>query len=83
MPNLCQTEKLRRALARGPMTSLEILNQLGIARAAARVHDLRHAGVDVIAETVEVTNRDGETCRVARYSLAAPKQQPLDLMAAA
>lgn len=69
-----QTEKLLDALARKPMTSLDILNELGIARGAARVFDLRRDGFDVQSRDIVVKNRDGEECRVALYSLASQQR---------
>ena len=69
-----QNEKLLKALRAGPLTGLQILDKLGIARAAARVHELRQAGHDIRSTPLEVTNRDGETCRVALYSLATPQR---------
>lgn len=51
------------------MTSLEILQDLGIYRAGARVYDLKNEGHRVVADMVAVPNRHGETCRVARYAL--------------
>ncbi|GEM_PF-1073229 len=65
-----QNEILLQALRSGPMTALEILDTLGIARASARVYDLRRAGHDVRSEMITVHNRRGEPCRVAAYSLA-------------
>lgn len=64
-----QNDLLLRALRHGPLTGLQILDQLGIARAAARVYELRQAGHDIRSTPIEVTNRRGEACRVALYSL--------------
>ena len=47
------------------ITPLEALSLFGIFRLAARIHDLRDAGVDVKCEKVELSN--GKS--VARYSL--------------
>lgn len=66
-----QNEKLLDALRSRPMTALEIWQELGIARASARVFDLRGAGHHVRSREITVRNRDGEPCRVALYSLAA------------
>lgn len=68
-----QAQRLLAAIERVPLTSLEILHQLGIARASARVYELRHElaseGRTVSTEIVPVENRYGETCRVARYAV--------------
>lgn len=45
--------------------------ELGIYRLGARVFDLRESGHKIETERVEVDNRFGEPCRVARYRLAA------------
>lgn len=47
------------------LTPLEALSQYGVFRLAARIHDLRDAGVEVKCEKVELSN--GKS--VARYSL--------------
>jgi len=65
-----QNEKLLEALKKGPMTAAEIWKDLGIARASARVFDLREAGFDIHSTEITVRNRDGAPCRVALYSLA-------------
>ena len=64
-----QNDKLLAALRTKSMTALEIWQELGIARASARVYDLREEGYDVRSEEITVRNRDGEPCRVALYSL--------------
>jgi len=68
-----QCERLLKALRQRDMTTREIENELGIGRPASRVDDLRQAGYPIITFTETVTNRYGETCRVARYSLAKDK----------
>ena len=65
-----QCENLLKALRAGPVTSLQALDRLGIARAAARVFDLRAQGFDVQKTMIVVKNRHGDDCRVAQYSLA-------------
>lgn len=64
-----QCRALLQALRTRPMTSLDILQSLGIYRASARVHDLRNEGERIATELITVDNRGGESCRVARYSL--------------
>lgn len=65
-----QNEKLLAELAkRRRMTALEIWQELGIARASARVFDLRRSGHAIHSKEVVVPNRDGQPCRVAEYEL--------------
>ena len=54
----------------GSITTLQAFG-IGVARLASRVFDLRAKGVPIKSELVEVENRKGEKCRVARYWLAA------------
>ena len=54
----------------GSITTLQAFG-IGVARLASRVFDLRTKGVPIKREMVEVENRKGETCRVARYWLSA------------
>lgn len=76
-----QCDALLILLQSGPVTSLQALDQLGIARAAARVHDLREAGWNIDTRMVTVTNRRGEDCRVAQYSLVSTQRMfPLDAL---
>ena len=65
-----QCDRLLNRLEAGPVDPMVALNELGIFRLAARCHDLRQAGHPVIKQTVSVTNRFGESCRVAQYQLA-------------
>ena len=51
-------------LARGPITSLEALNELGIMRLASRVDELRKQGNTIVTETVK---RNGKS--YAKYHL--------------
>lgn len=69
-----QADALLEALKKGPLTALQILEKLGIARASARVFDLRRDGWDVRSEMITVKNRRGDDCRVARYSLASSQR---------
>lgn len=49
------------------ITSLEAVRDLGVTRLAARIADLRAAGIEIETERVRVPNRRGETCTVVRY----------------
>jgi hypothetical protein len=53
----------------GSITSMEGQNELGIARTASRICDLRKAGYNIVSEWVTVKDRYGDDCRVKRYSL--------------
>lgn len=66
-----QNDALLAALKRGPITADAALRELGIARASARVYDLRAAGYDVRSRLITVKNRHGDECHVAEYSLAS------------
>lgn len=64
-----QCAQLLAALQQHPLTSLEVMQRLGIYRAGARVFDLRGEGHRIATDIVPVPNRDGKTCHVARYAL--------------
>lgn len=56
----------------GSITSIQAIEAFGCTRLAAVIHTIRHVwNIDVDMEMVTVKNRFGETCRVARYKLAA------------
>ena len=63
---MTQNTRLLSALKKAPMTTLQIINQLGIIRPAARVEELRSVH-RIETRMVEVENRFGEACRVAQY----------------
>lgn len=50
-----------------PLTAEIALKELGCARLAARIRDLRAEGHKIHARLVPVTNRYGQRCRVAEY----------------
>lgn len=52
----------------GSITTMQAFG-LGITRLASRVHEMRAVGIPIEREMVEVQNRKGETCRVARYTI--------------
>lgn len=66
---MSQRERVLNRLERGPITPIEAWNELVVYRLAARVSDLKDAGHNIIKQTVNVGNRFGESCRVARYEL--------------
>ena len=57
--------------AHGGITTLEAMKDLGVARLASRIWDIRRSGIEVDNERVTVKNRYGEDCSVVRYSLRA------------
>ena len=54
----------------GSITTIEAFSELGIARLASRIHDLREAGYDIKAEHIKTKNRYGNIVYYARYRLA-------------
>lgn len=52
----------------GSITTMQAFG-LGITRLASRIHDLRRGGIRIEKDMVQVLNRKGETCRVARYTI--------------
>lgn len=67
MPTHC--DRVLGRLEVGPITPLEAWSELGIYRLGARIHDLRKEGWKITKEIVTVTNKFGEPCFVARYTL--------------
>jgi len=67
-----QCADLRNWLEAGyTITQDEGKDRFGIGRVSARIGELKKEGMDIDSEMITVHNRDGEACRVARYSLAA------------
>lgn len=66
---MSQCERLLARLKRGPITPLEAWSELGIYRLGARVFDLKEQGHEITREMVAVSNKFGEECRVAQYTL--------------
>lgn len=56
-------------LVHGGITSMEAMKHLGVMRLASRINDMRRKGYIIRSVFVTVKNRDGEECRVKRYSL--------------
>lgn len=52
----------------GSITTMQAFG-IGVTRLASRVFDIRAHGINVEKEMISVKNRDGETCRVARYTI--------------
>lgn len=53
----------------GSITWLDAAKDLGIARLAARISDLKRLGYPIISEYETVQNRYGEKCNVKRYRM--------------
>ena len=53
----------------GSITSAEAFEQLGCARLASRINDLRHMGHDIVTTKVRSENRYGEIVYYARYTI--------------
>lgn len=71
---MTQNERLAEHLERHrSITPLQAWVELGIYRLAARINDLRNAGLQITKTLVVVRNQYGEDCRVAEYRLQAPK----------
>ena len=66
---MTQCNRLLARLKRGPITPLEAWSELGIYRLGARVFDLKEQGHEITREMVAVSNKFGEECRVAQYTL--------------
>lgn len=67
--NESQNKRLLHRLRNGSVTQIQALGELGILRLASRINDLKNAGYSIAKRTVKVSNRFGEPCRVAEYSL--------------
>lgn len=67
-----QRERLLEHLKLGlPLTAHKALYGYGVARCAARVHELRQLGYQIEKTMVTVPTRDGRVTRVAEYFLRA------------
>lgn len=67
---MTQNEKvLKHMQDHGSITPLDAMRDYRIMRLASRVSDLKHLGYDIRTEMIEVTNKDGDRVRYARYSL--------------
>lgn len=65
-----QTERILEYMQTfGSITTAQAFTDLGVARLASRIHDLRDQGYVITREMVSAKNRYGETVHFARYSL--------------
>ena len=65
------TRLLDHLMSADSVTPMQALGELGIYRLAARINDLKNKGHSITKRTVTVSNRFGEDCRVAEYSISA------------
>ena len=54
----------------GSISTLEAFKDLGVARLASRIHDLKSMGYNIISETKSSKNRFGEKTYFKEYRLA-------------
>ena len=54
----------------GSISTLEAFNDLGVARLASRIHDLKAQGYNIVSETKTSKNRYGESVSFKEYRLA-------------
>ena len=63
----------------GSITPMAALSELGVARLAARIYDLRKQGVEIESETVTSRNRRGDPVSFKKYKLAKTAGTLFDL----
>ena len=77
-----QRAAIRTFLEHGnALTGLQALNHFGCARLAARIDELRQAGMPIETTMIRVRNRDGKPVRVAEYRLGAYDAAPVGVPA--
>jgi hypothetical protein len=54
----------------GSISTLDAFRDLGVARLASRIHDLKHMGYNIVSETKQHKNRFGENTCFKVYRLA-------------
>ena len=58
----------------GSISTLEAFNDLGVARLASRIHDLKGQGYNIVSEMGTAKNRYGETVHFSIYKLKEEKE---------
>jgi hypothetical protein len=53
----------------GSISTIEAFNDLGVARLASRIHDLKAQGYNIVSTVGTAKNRYGETVHFAVYRL--------------
>lgn len=61
-------------LRQGPATTRELQRRIGMTCPSVRIHELRAIGHPIETTMVQVKNRHGDRCTVARYSLGRRRQ---------
>ena len=70
MNRVSQNNKILHHLQdKGTITSMEAIQEYGITRLSGRIFDLKEQGYPIAKTMVNVKNRFGEECRVAKYML--------------
>ena len=59
----------------GSISTLEAFNDLGVARLASRIHDLKGMGYNITSEIKSARNRFGEKTYFKVYRLAEEKEK--------
>jgi len=73
---MTQAEQILDWLRQGRhITALEALREFGCFRLAARINELRNAGVDIRSVPFSYKTESGETKTIARYSIQAKPTQ--------
>ena len=58
----------------GSISTIEAFNDLGVARLASRIHDLKGQGYNIVSEVGTAKNRYNETVHFAVYKLKEEKE---------
>lgn len=64
----------------GSISTIEAFNDLGVARLASRIHDLKGQGYNILSETKTSKNRYGELVSFKVYRLPE-KEMPIERQA--
>lgn len=68
--NMTQVERIVWYIRHfGYITPLQAMADLGVMRLASRIKDLKNLGYRVITDRIEVKDRFGNPCYVARYRI--------------
>ena len=66
---------LRHLREHGSLTTLEAMQQYGIMRLSARIHDLRDQGIRIACVMTQSRNRWGEKTTYAKYIIMEGKHE--------
>ena len=76
-----QRQRILEYLMEGrTLTRLNAWDSLGILEAPARISELRAKGFNIQTELVEVTNRYGESVKIAEWKMGESSTIKLDLL---